>query len=45
MSIQLKDIQDKMLDKTREQRRVKKFFYIKQNERDMLKELQEVSHI
>ena len=40
--IQLKDIQDKMLDKTREQRRVKKFFYIKQNEREMLKELQEL---
>jgi len=31
-----------MLDKTREQRRVKKFFYIKQNEREMLKELQEL---
>jgi hypothetical protein len=40
--VQLKDIQDKMLDKTREQRRVKKFFYIKQNEREMLKELQEL---
>ena len=40
--IQMKDIQDKMLDKTREQRRVKKFFYIKQNEREMLKELQEL---
>jgi hypothetical protein len=39
---QFKEIQDKMPDNTRQQRRVKKFFYLKAIERDMLKELQEL---
>ena len=39
---QFKEIQDKMHDNTRQQRRVKKFFYLKSIERDMLKELQEL---